>query len=340
MKRTPSGLTQLLFNLHSHLIYRTCRGGAADRLAARVGTRLTGPLLRRAGKDHSVTADVYGQTLLMPSEHPILATVTTFPQYNRPLGLAALAIAQAFPETRHTVIDIGANIGETAALIEQWAPDTFSYLCLEPDTDLAEMCRLNHRNRSNLEIIRCFIGEQEGATVVLQDDGRANPSTKLSAAGSPSSGGQLVRLDTAADAFANKHGNISLIKVDTEGYDFSVLRSGSKILERYHPGVYFEWFPEALTAAGEDFYQGFVDLQSLGYEHFVFFTSQGNFYCNCKNPDPLFLHALASVVGPKAPFEYFDVFATTSKQVADKLIEASVAIHENENGRKVTKNTF
>jgi hypothetical protein len=98
-----------------------------------------------------------------------------FPQYNRPLAMAVKAIASSSSgDPNLTVVDVGANIGETVAVIEQLVPDV-SFLCIEADEDIARICRFNPR----VLIEQCYIGENAGSLVLLQDDGRANPSTKL-----------------------------------------------------------------------------------------------------------------------------------------------------------------
>ena len=102
-----------------------------------------------------------------------------FPQYNRPLGLAVEAIALAGPSASAlAVIDVGANVGETIAIIEDRFPGLSSYLCVEADPDIARLCALNHRGNDRVQVEQCYIGEDEGAVVQLQDDGRANSSLK------------------------------------------------------------------------------------------------------------------------------------------------------------------
>jgi FkbM family methyltransferase len=264
----------------------------------------------------------------MPAEHPLSATLHHFPQYNRPLAMAIKAIASSSSGNPNlTVVDVGANIGETVAVIEQLVPDV-SYLCIEADEDIARICRFNHRGNPRVQIEQCYIGENAGSLVMLQDDGRANPSTKLidEANFDGSSGyGQLVRLDSVAGPFADAHNGLRLIKVDTEGYDFSVLRSGATLIERYRPALYFEWFPDLLTDLQEQVWSGFDFLEGLGYHHFVFFSSQGDYYCHLSRPDHFVLKSLASTASQNKSLLYFDVFTSTDEAVCRRLVELITA---------------
>jgi hypothetical protein len=168
-----------------------------------------------------------------------------------------------------------------------------------------------------------YISENAGSPVMLQDDGRANPSTKLiDEANFGSAGyGRLVRPDIVAEPFAEIHKGLSLIKVDTEGYDFSVLRSGMTLIERYRPALYFEWFPDLLADLREQVWSGFDYLESFGYHHFVFFSSQGDYYCHLSRPDHFLLKSLASTASQNKSLLYFDVFASTDEAVCQRLVE-------------------
>lgn len=276
----------------------------------------------------TVVAKVYGHSLVMPAEHPLAPTLIAFPQYNRPLGQALSAVANVNPTISLLgVIDVGANVGDTVAILEQRRPGICSYLCIEADKDLARLCISNHSDNKRVHVEQSFIGENEGSLVRLEDDGRANPSTKLAtetAAIHDGGVGRLVRLDTIALPFAHALGHLDLIKVDTEGYDFSVLRSAPSLLGTYKPALFFEWFPKLLLGLNEEVWDGFEYLKQFGYDYFVFFTNQGDYYCKVTFPDRLLLQSFASITTNGGPLLYFDVFATTSELICNELVELAV----------------
>lgn len=284
-------------------------------------------IAKRIGARKLVTAHVYGHDLLMPIEHSIGPIMELFPNFNRPLALTAQAIAERNGSNpRLVVVDVGANIGDSVALIEEKCSGIGQFLCIEPDPELAELCKINFPS-DRVRVERCLIGENEGMSAWLNDDeGRANPSTRLiKPTGTESSGNRLVRLDTVAAKFAQAHGALDLIKVDTEGYDFSVLRSASRMLEEYRPALYFEWYPKLLREFDEQPSAGFVQFKKLGYSYYAFFTNQGHFYCSSDEPDPTFLGDLETVTLRGGPITYFDVFASTDKRARDRIVELSSA---------------
>lgn len=330
MKRSPSRLAQLSFDTVTRLQLLSLNSTFATSFLARAMARALKPISRSLGANHIVTASLYGHRLAMPAEHPLAPTLMQFPQYNRPLGLAMEAIGKFHTGSSNmAVIDVGANIGETVAIIEQHCPARSTYLCLDADQDIIELCALNHAENPRVLVQQGFIGEQEGAPVLLQDDGRANPSTIL-AVGGKAAAGRLTRLDSIANSFARANGGLSLIKIDTEGFEFSVLRSAQTLLQEYRPAVYFEWFPRLLKNFGEEVWTGFEYLQSLGYRDFVVFTNRGDYYCKFSDPDRLLLRSLASVAMADESLGYFDVFASTQAEVCSQLVEASLAILDKE----------
>jgi FkbM family methyltransferase len=305
---------------------------APNRLVSifgRAANKLAGAIAKRIAANHTVVARIYGRDMTMPSEHPLPEILLRLPQYNRPLALAVEAIWKSRPDrTTLTVVDVGANIGDTIAIIEQRLPDVCSYLCIEPDQNLAALCKSNNLGNNRVEIEQCFIGEQEGSLVKLEDDGRANPSTKPTEITHTEEGttyGRLMRLDTIAARFADFHGGLDLIKIDTEGYDFSVMRSGTEILKKYTPSLFLEWFPKLLIDLNEEVWGGLEYLENLGYNHFVFFSNQGDFYCKIANPDRRFLRSLASITLRNDALPYFDIFASTSQSICDELVELSIS---------------
>lgn len=296
------------------------------RLCARIAGKLVfSPLLRSFGAKRLVTARMYGRPMLVPAEHPLPLILLIWPQCNHALGRAAEVIASAPGARGHLVmIDVGANVGETVAIVESYSPGRYVYLCIEPEKEIAELCRLNYKDLPRVQVQACFVGEREGTAVRLKDDGRANPSTVLVDADNNESEGKLFRLDTIARRFAAQNGGLDLIKIDTEGYDFSVLRSAENLLKDYHPALFFEWYPELLSRVGETVWGGFTYLAQMGYRHFVFFTSPGNYYCRITDPDELLLRSLSAVASADPSMLFFDVFASTDLADCDALVEKSI----------------
>ncbi|SEG20589.1 methyltransferase, FkbM family [Bryocella elongata] len=314
--RQPGGLAQLSFDAELRLSRASHGSPFPLNLVAKVARRVVAPLARSFGSRRTVKCVVYGQSLQMPAEHPLPGILVVNPQYNRPLALTAQAIAaEHTPSSMLAAVDVGANIGDTVAILEEALPGRFAYLCIEPEEEIAGLCTANHEANSRVVVTRAFVGEQEGAEVYLEDDGRANPTTRVAAHGVAM--GTLRRLDSLALPFVESRNGLALIKVDTEGFDFAVLRSGVELLRRYHPVLFFEWFPRLLQ---EDPLDGLRFLNSLGYEHMVFFTNRGDFYCAASGLQEDLWASLLLVTSRVETIPYFDVAAMVDRSTRDALI--------------------
>lgn len=314
--RSFSRTTQFLFEARESLL----RSSLSDtrltvRLLARFAHRALVPVWNRMRHGKWVRGKVYGRELMMPAEHTIVSAVTTYPQYNRALALAA-AVLHREGELL-SVIDVGANIGETVAVIEEVNPARNVYLCIEPDAHLAEFCRRNHSSNQRVLVQQVFAGDRDDRCVMLEDDGRANPSTKFSAI----EGSQKMhRLDNLAGDFVQQYG-VDLIKTDTEGYDFSILRSAESILSQHQPAVYFEWYPELLLKLNERVESIFEFLKRYDYRHWVFFTARGELHCEISDLTTRAIEILAKVALVRSDVLYFDVFGSTNASVTRSLTD-------------------
>jgi FkbM family methyltransferase len=254
----------------------------------------------------------------MPAEHTLVPILAEHPNFNRPLALAAEVL---MPSGRPlAVIDVGANIGETVAVIEQANAGRCAYLCIEPEPDLAEMCRRNFADVDRLLVVEQVVGDREDLTVVLEDNGRANPSVR---SGAGAKARQIHTLDKVAAAFTENHG-VDLIKTDTEGYDFSVLRSAAGLLRQYSPALYFEWYPELLLNSGESPGAIFSFLRGFGYHQWVVFAATGELYFEFADPEPRALDVLARVAQSRKNGAYFDIFGTCNARCCRALADASL----------------
>jgi len=314
--RSFSRTTQLLFDFRERLLRASLsKRSRTVRVLGRLGYQILIPAWNHVRRGRWIHGTVYGRELMMPAEHTIVSTVTIYPHYNRALAVAAAVLHKEGQLL--SIIDVGANIGETVAAIEELNPGRNVYLCVEPDAHLAEFCRRNHSSSERVFVKQVFAGERDDLGVVLEDDGRANPSTKFS----DIKGSQkLHRLDGVAANFIEHHG-VDLMKTDTEGYDFNILRSAESILKQHAPAVYFEWYPALLQKLSERIESIFEFLNHYGYRHWIFFTARGELHCEISDLTTREVEVLAKVALDRSDVLYFDVFGSTSETVTRSLTD-------------------
>lgn len=316
LSRSSSRVAQIIFDVRQNLDPKRASGSNfLLRSLAKLGYRGLLPAWNVVRQGKWVLGHVYGRDLLMPAEHPVLPTVASFPLFNRPLGMAVAALPQS--QRLLSIIDVGANIGETVAVMEEMNPNKCVFLCVEPQHELAEFCRRNYAGNERVIIREAFVGEQRDGTVVLEDDGRANPATKLC---NNKSGQKLRTLDDVVSDFVGEHG-VDLIKTDTEGFDLTILRSAKSILRTHAPALYFEWYPDLLKKIGECPEGIFQFLRQFGYRHWLFFTARGELHCELTEPTNRALAVLANLASSRSEIAYFDVFGSPKESVTHTLAD-------------------
>lgn len=191
-------------------------------------------------------------------------------QKNNKLYDRFLPVLAKYLSSKKLIIDIGANIGDTAISILQTCENPiicieasdifFPYLIkninLLPDFDLNRITTINK-----------FVG-----TGLLSGD--LDHSTWGTASVQITNNPQ-INTHTPLDILVEDNSNVVLIKVDTDGFDFDVIKSAEKIISHSKPILYWE------NQISEDFQlNGFNELYNMlikyEYRHIFIFDNFGN----------------------------------------------------------------
>jgi FkbM family methyltransferase len=174
--------------------------------------------------------------LLAPLEHRLDTYRAASPLYDRRLPLLSRLIA----ESRETasIIDVGANIGDTVALCRM-AGCQAPFIAIEPSEQYFAFLEAN-RNAlpemfGNVRTLRAFIGRGNERLSILEHAGTARSRGIEAAAGSTGENAPCtLSLDRVTDL------DVSLIKVDTDGYDSEILSGSIEFLRRIRPVIWAE----------------------------------------------------------------------------------------------------
>jgi FkbM family methyltransferase len=170
-------------------------------------------------------------------------------------------------------IDIGANVGDTAALIRKYSD--VPVLCIEGDPELLPILTENAAQLGpNVVIEPTFVG-RSGALIdpTLIDDAGRNAS--LVAATTEHGTIKLRSLGEIVEAHPS-FSAAKLLKTDTEGFDFDILRESLDFIRVAKPVIFFEYDPHfrpSESRAGIDTIEALVDT---GYSDFIYYDNFGN----------------------------------------------------------------
>jgi FkbM family methyltransferase len=184
------------------------------------------------------------------------------------LSAAESALLRTFQFSRGAILDVGANLGLFALAAASVVP-SHRVFAFEPGPSTFEALKRNIA-RNAAEMVECHqlaITDQEGKSrFEMKENARANSCLSF---GSPAEGTSSIEVRcTTLDRFVATHGikEIALLKVDVEGYEFSVFRGAKEVLSRIRPRmVYFEVCPPLAEKAGFEPVQAAADLIGHGY---------------------------------------------------------------------------
>lgn len=235
---------------------RTARGRA--RLKASIAARRA---LVRVG-DPLVRHRVGSVELELPLSHELPFYRQDHPDYDRPLATLAR-------ELGGPVVDVGANVGDTAAAIR--AETDVPILCIEGDERFFSLLERNAPRLGDVELERAFVeapahgrverGAGTAHVVAGTDELPAKP---------------LVEILDEHSRFASP----TLLKLDTDGMDLAILGANLDLLGRLRPVLFFEYDPYLGAEPSV-----FARLREVGYRTADWFENTGKLAATVTLPD-------------------------------------------------------
>ncbi|WP_240329508.1 FkbM family methyltransferase [Helicobacter suis] len=110
----------------------------------------------------------------------------------------------------------------------------------------------------------------------------------------------------------------NFIKIDTDGFDFKILRGAYQTLKDHKPVLFFEWNYVHLANQSEVTLSIFAFLSNLGYDKLVIFDNYGHLLCTLSTQDTFNLSILMDYTRYKQRcIPYYDVLALHKESLFD-----------------------
>jgi FkbM family methyltransferase len=298
---------QFVWDLNWALTRNSHRPNRLERTCFRIAQALVAPVCKFLLRGQPIVlANVWHRPLFMQANHHLPHIVSANPLWSLPLVHSVHALGKENVQ----IIDVGANIGDTVALLESHLPGLCRFLCIEPDDIYYQLCRSNTQHISRVLLRKCFVSDTGSSALVIDHREPGTATTRIRSSDGNETPGQQGRTLDEVDAMLGDTA-VDLIKIDTDGFDYKVLRSGINTLKTHRPALFFEWYPQLWEAQGEDSLQVFDFLRHCGYTSFAFFADNGFFHALVSLPDIDAIEALRSATLARSGLDnvYFDVLA-------------------------------
>lgn len=255
-------------------------------------------------------------TLNIGRGHNLPYVLDKYPEYGD--NLIRLARCVESKEGVSSIIDIGANVGDTTAMLLTDNPKR-EVIAIEGDTYFFDILNKNLKGDKRVHTVKVFLGEQdtEVQAATQRNNGtlrikESNENTKV----------ELITLDSLLKK--NPHfKNARILKIDTDGYDNKILRGAKEYLLNQGPVLFFEYDTELLKSNNENSLDIFAFLKNCGYKTVLFYDNHGRFILSLDCTDTQQITQLNRyITGKKGGFAFYDliVFHHNDVELAKSFI--------------------
>jgi FkbM family methyltransferase len=244
----------------------------------------------------------------LPLDSQLLHYKSAFPLYDTALGQIAAILRPKYPALH--AIDIGANVGDTCALIRQYAENPV--LCIEGDPILLPILAENvSRFGPEVVIEPSFVGSDGKAVNLNSADDLGGNASLIGA--THSKGSIKLRSLNAILADHPAFCNAKLLKTDTEGFDFDIIRQSMEFIQKSRPAVFFEYDPHFRPDEPRAGLETLEALIRVGYSDFIYYDNFGHFLLHSNASNIRILGDLDSYLASNRKYGvavyYFDICA-------------------------------
>ena len=256
------------------------------------------------------TRFLYGEFYLeCDASHHLPQILDAVPNFGRNLADVVNSLGVREPH----IVDVGANIGDTAILLARFAPGA-KVLCIEGDSRFMPYLKSNTVQIGGVTVAEAILSDRsaqiEGSFVT--DKGTAHLLI--------GQGGTWLNVQTLDDLLGSysEFSSPHLIKIDTDGFEPAILRGARNILASSKPVLFYEWHPDYYKAAGEDTIGHADFLMKLGYVGFTIFSNRGELLLHTLLPGHETLESLAQFSHARRAVDnfHFDIAAFPTEQLS------------------------
>lgn len=207
----------------------------------------------------------------VPGINPVFWYYQANPGFTSQLGRLTSLVRGKYPQTG--VIDIGANVGDTACLIK--TAEDVPVLCVEGDDTSFDFLQRNVAQFQNTTAHKLYLAEK--TDTIAANLACAGWNTTIQPG--PADSTQAIKVMRFDDFIVTQPGwqNYKLLKIDTEGFDCPIIRGATDFIRQVSPVIFFEYNRQSMAALGEKGIDTLFLLAELGYSRIAFHDAKGRF---------------------------------------------------------------
>jgi FkbM family methyltransferase len=228
--------------------------------------RHLGPLRRNK------VIDLAGHRIELPASHSLPAIRAKCPHYEGEISRLAEFLLKT--EGRLNMVDVGANVGDTVALLQPKRRGDF--LCIEGSSRFFGFLQKNVGELANVRCINALVTDPDDVSQSA-DFAEADGTAYVAKTPRPHAPSTVPRL--TLDRILSDYADFpapNFLKIDTDGYDLNVLRGGARLLQSSRPAIHFELSFRHWKSVGGATWKEAADFLSVnGYKECLLYDNLG-----------------------------------------------------------------
>lgn len=247
-------------------------------------------------------------TICIPVSHQLPRYKRLNPNYSTNPGRIAKHIKEKYPDL--TCINIGANIGDTIAILRNKA--YFPILAVEPNDYFYEILKKNIKQFSDVYIKKVFLSDSNQA--IYGDMIREYGSAVFVRS---KKGGNIKIAKTLIDILNEylSFNSSKLVIIDTDGFDCKIIRGAKDWLSKAKPVIFFEYDICWLSRQSDDGFSTFRTLSSIGYENLMIYSNIGEYICSVNIRNENLLKDIHEYFSGRNTYSYCDICVFSGEDV-------------------------
>tara|TARA_A100000164_G_scaffold334383_1_gene325602 strand:- start:2 stop:850 length:849 start_codon:yes stop_codon:yes gene_type:complete len=150
------------------------------------------------------------------------------------------------PKKKNIIVDIGANIGSVSLPLAKLF-NSSTIISVEPTyyafSKLKRNLNLNPNFKKRVRLYNTFISNKKRKINFIYSSWNFSSSSKKHKVHRGILKEASNKTQSLSELIKSQKRKINLIKIDVDGYEIDVLRSGKEIIKKYKPVIYFELAP-------------------------------------------------------------------------------------------------
>jgi len=257
--------------------------------------------------------DIHGYEILMPERHHLKQILEREPLRENLLAQASRVLMQ---NDEDVFIDVGANIGDTAAVVYANASQIPSSILIEPSDFFFSYLKRNQEKFPKSEILQNYVAHEypmQKLSGFLHHWGGTAKFIEKDGIG-------LAKQVQQIDLIELINARVKLVKIDCDGMDFRILKSVVPRLEKQSPAFYFENEITSLDQLSQS-NEVFTLFEKAGYKYAIIARNCGALVYGGEIGeslrDILQLQYVLHAQGLRSAIYYTDILVFNSHQITE-----------------------